>query len=268
MARRPPLGTCADCPQSAPPAANSLPIPNRHHAAAQPDPAQPLLPTEDSRDTFQDTLPIEALKPLNKEAPITKTRRVLPHWEQEGCTYFVTFRLADAVAAPIWKQWRADRAAFSAKHSKPWDAATQKDYNAKFPAQMERWTDAGHGSCALADRSLRALVAQAMHHFDGQRYTLGDYTLMPNHVHVLVTPRRGHTLKEILTGWKRTSGHTILKRIPGPKPFWMEEDFDHAVRSEKQLIHFQTYIVENPAKARLRTGTWTHYAPISDPPAQ
>ncbi len=62
--------------------------------------AQPVLPTEDSRDTFPNAF---TLRPLSKEAPLTKTRRVLPHWEQAGCTYFVTFRLADAVAAPIWK---------------------------------------------------------------------------------------------------------------------------------------------------------------------
>jgi hypothetical protein len=52
MAKRPPLGTCADCPQSAPPAANSLPIPNQRDAAAQHVPAQPVLSAEDSRDTF------------------------------------------------------------------------------------------------------------------------------------------------------------------------------------------------------------------------
>jgi putative transposase len=244
------LGTCADCPQSA-----SEPLPVFQSSALD-----SLLPTEDSRDTFQDTSQTPALKPLNKDAPISKTRRTLPHWEQAGCTYFVTFRLADAVAAPVWKQWRAERAAFHDQHPKPWDTATQKEYNAQFPAQMERWADAGHGSCALADPALRALVVQAMQHFDGVRYTLGDFVLMPNHAHVLVTPHDGHSLKDILTGWKRTSGHSILKLIPGPKPFWMDEDFDHAVRSEKQLAHFQNYIAENPSKASLRAGTWTHYA--------
>jgi REP element-mobilizing transposase RayT len=199
------------------------------------------------------------LKPLDKSAPILKTRRILPHWSQDGCTYFVTFRLADSVAAPVWKKWQDQRTAWHATHPKPWDTETQKAYNAKFPAQMELWLDAGYGSCALQDAELREHVASAMHHFDGQHFTLGDYILMPNHVHVLVTPHEGHTLAKILAGWKRVSGHAILLRTRGPKPFWMAEDFDHVVRSERQLLHFQNYIAENPQKAGLGPGRWTHW---------
>lgn len=199
------------------------------------------------------------VKPLDKSAPILKTRRILPHWSQDGCTYFVTFRLADSVAAPLWKKWKEERAAWLTKHPKPWDSDTQKDYNSKFPARMELWMDAGYGSCALQEPALRELVEKAIHHFDGQHFTLGDYVLMPNHVHVLVTPHAGHPLAKILTGWKRVSGHAILSANGGAKPFWMEEDFDHAVRSERQLSHFQSYIEENPRKAKLRPGTWTHW---------
>ncbi|MGL4399752.1 MAG: transposase [Luteolibacter sp.] len=199
------------------------------------------------------------MKPLDKSAPILKTRRILPHWSQDGCTYFVTFRLADSVAAPIWKKWKEQRATWLAMHPQPWDSETQKDYNAKFPAQMELWLDAGYGSCALQDADLRENVASAMHHFDGQHFTLGDYVLMPNHVHVLVTPHEGHTLAKVLAGWKRVSGHLILRKTCGPKPFWMAEDFDHIVRSERQLQHFQNYIAENPRKAGLGPGRWTHW---------
>ena len=199
------------------------------------------------------------LKPLDKSAPILKTRRILPHWSQPGCTYFVTFRLADSVAAPVWKEWRDQRATWRETHPKPWDRETQKDYNAKFPAQMELWLDAGYGSCALQDPTLRDFVVNAIHHFDGEHFTLGDYVLMPNHVHVLLTPNEGHSLDDILTGWKRVSGHAILKQTGLPKPFWMQEDFDHVVRSERQLRHFQNYIADNPQKAKLRAGTWTYW---------
>ena len=198
-----------------------------------------------------------SLHPLDKSAPILKTRRILPHWSQDGCTYFVTFRLADSVAAPVWKKWKEQRAIWFETHPKPWDPETQKAYNAKFPAQMELWSDSGYGSCALADVQLRDTVAKVMHRFDGQHFALGDYVLMPNHVHVLVTPHQGHALGSILTGWKRVSGHAILKITGLPKPFWISEDFDHVVRSEKQLQHFKNYIADNPSKAGLTPGTWT-----------
>jgi REP element-mobilizing transposase RayT len=200
-----------------------------------------------------------SLKPLDKGEPITKARKILPHWTQDGCTYFVTFRLADSVAAPVWKKWREDRTIWLEGNPKPWDTLTQKDYNERFPAQMERWLDAGYGTCALQEHSLREVVTKSMHHFDGQRFILGDYVIMPNHIHVLITPLKGHELEDILAGWKRVSGHAILKLTGGPKPFWMSEDFDHVVRSERQLLHFQNYIAENPSKAKLCPGSWTHW---------
>ena len=55
------------------------------------------LPEEDPAGTAG----THSLKPLDRSAPILKTRRTLPHWTQPGCTYFVTFRLADSVAAPV-----------------------------------------------------------------------------------------------------------------------------------------------------------------------
>jgi hypothetical protein len=84
-----------------------------------------------------------------------------------------------------WEKWQDQRTAWHATHPKPWDPETQKAYNAKFPAQMELWSDAGYGSCALADAHLREIVARAMCHFNGQHFTLGDCILMlrqPGHV--------------------------------------------------------------------------------------
>ena len=214
-------------------------------------PEEPLLPAE--------TAETHPLKPLDQSAPITKIRKVLPHWTQDGCTYFVTFRLADSVAAPVWKKWRKEREIWLRGNPRPWDEPTQKDYNTRFPAQMERWLDAGYGSCALHDPALRDLVAKSMHHFDGQHFALGDYVIMPNHVHALITPLKNHSLATILTGWKRVSGHAILNRTGEPKPLWMSEDFDHAVRSERQLQHFRNYIEENPSKAKLKPGSWTYW---------
>jgi REP element-mobilizing transposase RayT len=235
--------------------------PNNVSRLSQSDPNNVFrLSQSDPKKTPEPQIPSPPpFAPLNKSAPITKTRRILPHWSQEGCTYFATFRLADSVAAPVWRKWQQQRAAWLNMHPKPWDQTTQKDYNTKFPAQMELWLDAGYGSCALKNPALREIATTSMHHFDGHRFTLGDYIIMPNHVHVLVTPHPGHTLASILTGWKRVSGHKIISLIGNPKPFWMTEDFDHAIRSERQLKHFKNYIAQNPIKAGLPTGSWTHW---------
>jgi len=48
----------------------------------------------------------------------------------------------------------------------------------------------------------------------------------------------------------------------------MDENFDHVVRSEAQRMHFRNYIRENPAKANLREGEWTHWESEGDTAAE
>ncbi len=199
-------------------------------------------------------------KPFDKEAPIQKTRRLFPHWEQDGCTCFITWRIADAMPAAKRRQWRAELDAWLEQHPKPWDAAVRQEYHNTFEGPVQEWLDAGHGSCALRDPALRDIIASSFHHYDARRYHIGDYIIMPNHVHVLVTPLPGFTHREITAAWKRYTGHEILKRTGGEAPFWLEESFDDIVRSPAQLDHYRRYIRENPAKAFLKPGQWTHWA--------
>lgn len=146
---------------------------------------------------------------------------------------------------------------------KPWDGKAQREYTKRFEGYRQKWLDEGRGSCALCDPALRAVVAEGFHHFDSARYILGDYVIMPNHVHILVTPMVDWELTRILHTWKSYSGHEILRRTGGDPPFWLQEIFDHAVRSPKQLTHFRNYIRENPEKAKLRSGSYTH---LESPP--
>ncbi|WAC21335.1 hypothetical protein OVA24_08045 [Luteolibacter sp. SL250] len=69
------------------------------------------------------------LRFLSGEAPIDKTRRHLPHWQQDGKTYFVTFRLADSLPSSPLNQWTADRARWIAEHPQPWSPETEAEYH-------------------------------------------------------------------------------------------------------------------------------------------
>lgn len=204
----------------------------------------------------------EHFKPFSCFADTEKTRAFLPHWEQAGCSYFVTWRMADSVPMEKLRRWQQDRAAWTAAHPKPWNEETWKEFGRCFEGQMQTWLDLGEGSRFLSNRDARELVVQALHHFDGQRYFLGDYVVMPNHVHVLFTPLVGFELKKLLHSWKSYTAKAILKRFPeAPNPFWLQESFDHIVRSEGQLAHFQRYIRENPMRAFLKPGAWTCWEP-------
>jgi hypothetical protein len=58
--------------------------------------------------------------------------------------------------------------------------------------------DASNGSCWLARHEIATLVARALCFFDGERYEIGGWVLMPNHVQIVVTPLGEWTVSQIL----------------------------------------------------------------------
>ena len=214
------------------------------------------------------------MKRFDPEAGIAKSRRNLPHWEQAGCTYFLTWRLADSLPVSKLAEWTESRDRWLALNPRPWSPTTAAEYNREFVARIEGWLDAGHGSCILRRPDVHGILAGALQFFHGQRYDLDACVIMPNHVHVLVTPyvtqafqpgmetnpQAGkpvshlisHSLSGIVQSWKGYSAREINRLLGRNGRLWMDENFDHAVRSADQLEHFRKYIRENPAKAGLR----------------
>ena len=243
------------------------------------------------------------MKPLDKSAHIAKRRRNLPHWEQAGCTYFITWRLADSLPGSQLRVWQEDRERWLALNPQPWTPRVQEEYQREFIDRIEHWLDAGHGSCVLRRPEVRGILSGALHFFHGQRYELEGAVIMPNHVHVIVTPKSecdtgfpacdpnasaegarppsageggksegvgaqagkpvshsrtgkpvalSHSLSGILQSWKGFSAREINRVLGRKGPLWMDENFDHTVRSSEQFAHFQRYLAANPVKARLR----------------
>lgn len=201
-------------------------------------------------------MPATPFKPFEKDTDTRKGCRNLPHWEQPGCTYFLTFRLADSLPQSRLKELGEERETWLELHPKPWDGGTAAEYEDRFGRRIQEWLDAGYGSCALSRQPIQDLVVQALRFFEGQSYLLGDFVLMPNHVHVLVTPQVGFSLSSIVHSWKSYTATQANKILSQTGSFWMDENFDHIVRSEAQLRHFQDYIGQNPIKAKLGAGTY------------
>jgi valyl-tRNA synthetase len=185
-------------------------------------------------------------------ADVEVTRRRLPHWKQHGATYFVTFRLADSIPADKLAYLEEERDRWLASHPEPWSEEQKREYYKRFCVPIERWLDAGYGSCVLAEPEAAAIVACALKHFDAQRYHLRSWVVMPNHVHALVTPKAGNRLSDLLHTWKRFSAREI-NRLRGRKgQLWQHESYDHIVRSEESLHRIATYIERNPEFAGIK----------------
>jgi type I restriction enzyme R subunit len=85
-------------------------------------------------------------------------------------------------------------------------------------------------------------VVGALKHFQGTRYLLDAFVVMPNHVHALLLPLNGHSLSEILHSWKSFTGKELKRRSGTQEIVWQDENYDRIVRDEKELQHFRDYI--------------------------
>ena len=184
-------------------------------------------------------------------AEIDIARRNLPHWQQAGKTYFVTFRLADSIPATKLSELEDERRVWLKANPEPWTAEQSQAYYERFSAKIDEWLDAGSGSCMLKDERAAKFVADALIHFDGERYDLGAWVIMPNHVHVVVTPRDGHHIGDILHSWKSFTAHKINELLGRTGRFWQHESYDHIVRNERALYKIEEYIDRNSETAGI-----------------
>jgi carbamoylphosphate synthase large subunit/REP element-mobilizing transposase RayT len=203
--------------------------------------------------------PVDPPSPIfhafDEHGEVTQARRNLPHWEQAAATYFVTFRLADSVPASLQAEWKEALANWLRHHPRPWDSATGYEYQKRFIESRESWLDQGHGSCLLRDRALADIVGDALRHFDGERYLLDGFVVMPNHVHVLFQPTAGFALSDVLHSWKSFTAHEIKRLHRGDAgAIWQDESFDRIVRNWEELQAYRAYITRNPEKAHLGAG--------------
>jgi REP element-mobilizing transposase RayT len=199
------------------------------------------------------TLPFQA---FDSSSTIEIHNRTLPHWQQVGCTYFVTFRLADSLPQEKLRQWRVEHDAWLRKHPAPHTDEEQREFHERFSERMQQWLDAGYGECWLRGPDISAVVEEALKHFSGERYELSAYVIMPNHVDVLVTPNSGWRLDRIIHSWKSYTANQINNTLDRSGTVWQDEYFDHVVRYELSLDRFAEYIRQNPSQAGLRDGEY------------
>lgn len=178
-----------------------------------------------------------------------RSRGYLPHWEAGEVPQAITFRLADSLPTAVLEQWRAELAQL------PDGTATLERR-----IRIEHALDRGHGEAWLSDARVAATVENALLHFDGERYRLHAWLIMPNHVHVVATPLGERTLAKIVHSWKSFTATAANALLGRRGVFWAREYFDRAIRDEAHFANAVSYAVMNPVKAGLcaRPEEWRH----------
>ena len=94
----------------------------------------------------------------------------------------------------------------------------------------------------------RQVVADALMHFDGQRYKLLAYVVMNDHVHVICRPLPGYSLDQLLHSWKSFTA-TQINKLRGRKGrLWLDERYDRLIRNETELVRKMEYVITNPER--------------------
>ncbi len=197
-----------------------------------------------------------------------RDRGYLPHWERRGATYFVTFRLADALPQSVLASYEAEREALLAKARPGGKTLTNEEQarlNRLFSMRIQRYLDSGAGACHLANPTIADIAAQALRYFRGSRYYLYAWCIMPNHVHAVLEPIDPYTLASILHSWKSFTANQAHRVLGLQGTFWQREYYDHLIQDERTLWRLIEYVAHNPIKANLRDWRWVEVSllPIS-----
>ncbi|MDP2897030.1 MAG: type ISP restriction/modification enzyme [bacterium] len=107
------------------------------------------------------------------------------------------------------------------------------------------------GTCILRRPDIARIVQDALLHFEGQRYHLCAWCIMPNHVHVVVQALAGHELQDILHSWKSFTATKINRLLHRQGALWERESFNHLIRRAEHVERFVYYTEHNPVAAGL-----------------
>jgi REP element-mobilizing transposase RayT len=102
----------------------------------------------------------------------------------------------------------------------------------------------------------RDLILKHCLHDHGKRYQLHAAVIMPEHMHLLLTPLRDekgwlYSLPLILKSLKGTSARSVNKLSGSGGPVWQEESLDHVPRSQEGFEAKLEYIRQNPVRRGL-----------------
>ncbi len=117
--------------------------------------------------------------------------------------------------------------------------------------RIDAYLDRGYGSCYSKDDRIAEIVQNSLLYFDGERYALHAWVVMPNHVHTLFTPKPGWGLSQITHSWKSFTSNKCNEALNRKGEFWETESFDRYIRDERHYANAVFYIENNPVRAGL-----------------
>ena len=199
----------------------------------------------------------------------------LPHIQPPGATYFVTFRLQGSLTPKTIEHLRLR---YDNNCRKIRDAGSQDVKKLIYAEQKRAFGRYDNhldnnilGKFELAKPEAAEIMANKMLQYDGSLYDLLAFTIMPNHVHLLIdtsvqlidennlflteVPENYVPLFQIMKLIKG-GGAFEVNRLNGTKGnLFQKDNYDHLIRHSTEQKNIFWYILNNPVKAGL-TDSW------------
>lgn len=172
--------------------------------------------------------------------PQWRSRGYLPHFESGTSPQLLTIRLADTLPTAVLAQLEQEVSDLP-----------QEQAISNRRERLEEWLDRGAGACWLAEPRIAQVVEGAFQTLNGNRYDLHAWVIMPNHVHVLISPIAPSTLAVIAHSLKSFTAKEANRLLGRTGAFWQREYYDRAIRNLDHFHAAMAYIEGNPVKAGL-----------------
>jgi menaquinone-specific isochorismate synthase len=194
------------------------------------------------------------MRDFNKEEISKRQGAHLPHWTIDSAVYHLRFSLIDAIPGKVRVELLKEKEIILAKLKNDSDLTglERKKLKLLYYRKVESTLDAGYGSCWLADEKIATLVSNALAFFDGDRYCIFAWVVMPNHVHAVFQPAKSYKLPQILHSWKSFTANKANKILGRSGGFWLNQYFDHLIRDESRLIECIEYVYKNPEASFIK----------------
>jgi REP element-mobilizing transposase RayT len=187
-------------------------------------------------------------------------QRNLPHIQPPDATFFVTCRLAGSLPQSVIAQWKKERQwlEYLEKANPAYHTLVRLNFERAWFAKFESLLDGGaFGPLWLGDDRVAATVAESLRYHDERVYRLKAYSIMRNHVHLVIKPlpisreddAAYHSLSSIMQSLKGYTAFKCNRILDREGEFWAHESYDHYVRDAEEWRRIVNYVLNNPVKA-------------------
>jgi putative transposase len=157
-------------------------------------------------------------------------RGYLPHFDVKGIVQHVVLCTKDALSQHVV------------------EALSECD-----PTQRRRMADEtldrSRDGNLFCDATCAAAFEEQLLHFDGERYDVLAWCIMPNHIHVVMCMLGSETLGQVVRSWKVLTTSAINRHFATTGPVFAKDYFDRFMRNGSQTERTLFYVENNPVAA-------------------